>query len=79
MFPNPVRNNNIDVEFFETVSGPVDVTIYDLIGARIYYNHFNGVQASLNFRVPPSFSRETHYILEVSYGDTKTREQIIFR
>ena len=79
VFPNPVQNGNIHVEFLEAVTGPVDVTIYDLVGARHYYNRFNGVQTSLNFRVPPSFSRETHYILEVSYGDTRTREQIIFR
>jgi hypothetical protein len=57
----------------------VDVTIYDLVGAKHYYNRFGGVQTTLNFRVPPSFSRETHYILEVSYGDTRATEQIIFR
>ena len=79
VYPNPVQNNNIHIEFMERFSGPVDVTIYDLVGAKHYYNRFNGVQASLNFRVPPSFSRETHYILEVSYGNTRTREQIIFR
>jgi len=79
VYPNPIQNNNIHVEFFEPVTGPVDVTIYDLVGAKHYYNRFNGVQTSLNFRVPPSFSRETHYILEVGYGDTRTREQIIFR
>jgi len=79
VFPNPVQNNNIHVEFFEKVSGPVDVTIYDLMGAKVYYNRFSGVQNSLAFRVPPSFSRETHYILEVVYGDTRVKEQIIFR
>ncbi|GAA4743312.1 DUF1501 domain-containing protein [Flavisolibacter ginsenosidimutans] len=79
VFPNPVQNNNIHVEFFEKVDGPVDVTIYDLVGAKVYYNRFSGVQNSLAFRVPPSFSRETHYILEVVYGDTRAREQIIFR
>jgi hypothetical protein len=79
VYPNPVQNNNIHVEFLEAPGGPVDVTIYDLIGAKHYYNRFSGVQRSLNFRVPPSFSRETHYILEVVYGDTRTREQIIFR
>jgi uncharacterized protein (DUF1501 family) len=79
VYPNPVQNNTIHIEFFEPVSVPVDVTIYDLIGAKHYYNRFRGVQSTLNFRVPNSFSRETHYILEVSYGDTKTREQIIFR
>lgn len=79
VFPNPVQNNNIHVEFFEKVDGPVDVTIYDLVGAKVYYNRFSGVQNSLAFRVPPSFSRETHYILEVIYGDTRAREQIIFQ
>jgi len=79
VYPNPVQNNNIHIEFFEKVEGPVDVTIYDLLGSKHYYNRFSGVQASLNFRVPPSFSRETHYILEVAYGNTRTREQIIFR
>lgn len=79
VFPNPVPGNNIHVEFFEKPNAPVDVTIYDLIGAKVYYNRFSGVQNALNFRVPPSFSRETHYILEVAYGDTKAREQIIFR
>jgi hypothetical protein len=79
VYPNPVQGNTIHVEFLETVSGPVDVTIYDLVGAKHYYNRFGGVQTTLNFRVPPSFSRETHYILEVSYGDTRATEQIIFR
>ncbi len=79
VFPNPVQGNNIHVEFFEKPNAPVDVTIYDLIGSKIYYNRFSGVQNALNFRVPPSFSRETHYILEVAYGETKAREQIIFQ
>lgn len=79
VYPNPVLNNNIYVEFFETVNGPVEVTIYDLVGAKIYYNRFAGVQRNLNFRVPAAFSRETHYILEVAYGGTKAREQLIFR
>jgi hypothetical protein len=79
VYPNPVQNNTIHIEFLESVTGPVDVTIYDLVGSKHYYNRFTGVQTSLNFRVPPSFSRETHYILEVGYGNTRTREQIIFR
>ena len=40
VFPNPVQNNNIHIEFLENVSGAVDVTIYDLIGAKIYYKPF---------------------------------------
>lgn len=79
VYPNPVQNFSIHIELFEPANGPVDVTIYDLVGAKHYYNRFNGVTSSINFRVPPAFNKETHYILEVSYGNTKTREQIIFR
>lgn len=79
IYPNPVQNFNIHVDLFETTTHPVDITIYDLVGARLYYNRFSSMQSAINFRVPPVFSRETHYILEVSYGDTKIREQIIFR
>lgn len=79
VYPNPVQNYNIHVELFEANIKPVDITIYDLVGAKVYYNRFTGGNQRIDFRVPPSFSKETHYILEVSYGDTKTREQIIFR
>jgi uncharacterized protein (DUF1501 family) len=79
IYPNPIQNFNIHVELFETATQPVDITIYDLVGAKLYYNRFSSMQSTINFRVPPVFSRETHYILEVSYGDTKIREQIIFR
>lgn len=79
VYPNPVTNNNVHVEFFENPAGPVDVTIYDMIGAKHYFNRFNGVQRHLDFRVPAIFSRDSHYILEVTYGDTRVREQVIFR
>lgn len=79
VFPNPIQNFSIHVEFLEKVSGPVDVTIYDVVGAKHYYNRFSGVQNVLNFQVPPSFNKETHYILEIGYGDTRAREQIVFR
>jgi hypothetical protein len=79
IYPNPVQNFNIHVELFEVARQPVDITIYDLVGARLYYNRFTGIQSGISFRVPPIFSSETHYILEVAYGDTRIREQVIFR
>jgi hypothetical protein len=79
VYPNPVINNQINIKLFENNSGPVDITIYDLVGSKIYYNRFNTGSALISFRVPPSFSRDTHYILEVRYADTVAREQIIFQ
>ncbi len=78
IYPNPVKNFQIQVELFETPKEPVDVTIYDLIGSKIYYNRFGGATNLISFKVPHSFSKETHYILEVKYGETIAREQIIF-
>jgi uncharacterized protein (DUF1501 family) len=78
VYPNPVKNFQIQIELFERPNTPVDVTIYDLVGSKIYYNRFGGGAGLLSFKVPHSFSRQTHYILEVKYGETTTREQIIF-
>ncbi len=79
VYPNPVVNNQVNIKMFENPSTWVDVTIYDLIGAKVYYNRFNERTSVISFRVPPSFSRNTHYIIEVKYGETVAREQIQFR
>ena len=79
VYPNPVENNQINVRLFEIPGTWVDITIYDLLGAKVYYNRFNNGSQQISFRVPPSFARDTHYILEVQYGATITREQIVFR
>jgi uncharacterized protein (DUF1501 family) len=78
IYPNPVVNNQVNIKLFETPTTWVDVTIYDLVGAKVYYNRFTERTSSISFRVPPSFSRDTHYIIEVQYGLTVAREQIIF-
>ncbi|MEI9946874.1 MAG: DUF1501 domain-containing protein [Chitinophagaceae bacterium] len=79
VYPNPVVNNQVNIKLFENTTAPVDVTIYDLIGAKVYYNRFNNGMSPISFKVPPSFSRNAHYIIEVQYGSTVTREQIMFR
>jgi uncharacterized protein (DUF1501 family) len=79
VYPNPVVNNQVNIKLFENPSTWVDVTIYDLIGAKVYYNRFNERASVISFRVPPSFSRNTHYIIEVKYGETVAREQIQFK
>lgn len=79
VFPNPVVNFQIQVELFEQAKGPVDISIYDLVGGKVFYDRFENAGRLISFRVPASFSRETHYILEVKYEQTTAREQIIFK
>jgi uncharacterized protein (DUF1501 family) len=78
IYPNPVKNYQIHIELFDRPNSPVDITIYDLIGSKVYYNRFNGGGSLLSFKVPHSFATDTHYILEVKYGETTARDQIIF-
>lgn len=79
VFPNPVVNNQVNIKLFERPDRWVDITIYDLLGAKVYYNRFTGRSQLISFRVPPSFARDTHYIIEVRYDETIAREQLIFR
>jgi uncharacterized protein (DUF1501 family) len=79
VYPNPVVNNQVNIKLYENPTTWVDVTIYDIIGAKVYYNRFNERTSVISFRVPPSFARNTHYIIEVQYGASAAREQIMFK
>jgi hypothetical protein len=79
VYPNPVVNNQVNIKLYENPTTWVDVTIYDIIGAKVYYNRFNERTSVISFRVPPTFARDTHYIIEVQYGATAAREQIMFK
>lgn len=78
VFPNPVTNNNIHIKLFETPSGPVDVTIYSMTGAKVFYDRYNQVGTLLIFKVPPMPTNQ-HFVLEVVYDGTTTHEQILFQ
>ena len=79
VYPNPVVGYRINVSLFEKPTSLVDVTIYDVVGAKLYYNRIKPTGGIMSFTTPPSFSHGTHYILEVSYDGTKSREQIMFQ
>ncbi len=78
VYPNPVENNTIYIKLFESPTTPVDVSIYDMLGQKIYYNRFTNVGSTLHFKVP-TFNANQHYVLEVQYGETKVHEQVMFR
>jgi uncharacterized protein (DUF1501 family) len=78
VFPNPVTNYTINVKLFEAPSTSVDITIFSMTGAKVYYNRFESVGTMLIFKVPP-LTKNAHYILEVVYGSTTAHEQIMFQ
>lgn len=78
VFPNPIIGRKINIKLFENPATPVDVTIYSMEGAKIYYNRFTQAGSVLSFEVP-IFSTNVHYVLEVIYGSTTAHEQIMFK
>ena len=52
MFPNPVTDNKINIKLFENPTTPVDVTIYSMEGAKVYYNRFTQAGSVISFKVP---------------------------
>lgn len=79
VFPNPVTNFTINVEFLTKVSGNVEVTIYGMRGEKLYYNQLNPAGSrNIRFKVPNLFSIKTLYVLNISFEGTVVNERIIF-
>ena len=78
VFPNPVTDFKISIRFFESPNMPVDVTIYSITGAKVYYNRFAQPGDLISFRIPP-VTKNAHYVLEVIYGSVTAHEQIMFQ
>lgn len=76
--PNPVQSNKVNLRLLQTPTGPVDITIYDMIGAKIYYNKLNANANLIQFNVPPVFTPHAHYIIEVRFDGNVAREQLMF-
>ncbi len=79
VYPNPVTNFTITVEFLSKVNEAVDITIFGTRGEKLYYNQVNPRgNRSISFKVPNYFGVKTLYILNISFGGTVVNEKILF-
>ncbi len=79
VYPNPVTNFTINIEFFKNIDEVVSITIFGTLGERLYYNQVNpGGGRTIRLRLSDMFSTKTVYILHISYGGTVVNEKIIF-
>jgi uncharacterized protein (DUF1501 family) len=79
VYPNPVTNYNINIEFLSKVNENISITIYGTRGEKLYYNQVNPRGSStINFKVPNYFDVKTMYILNVTFGSTVVNEKILF-
>ncbi len=78
IYPNPVTNYTIHIDFLEAVTELVEVELYDMHGSKVYYNSMTPDHGRLIFRVPYGLGTYTPYVIRVRWGTTDVREQISF-
>ncbi len=79
VYPNPVSNFTINIEFLKPVNENVAITIFGTLGEKLYYNQLNPRgNKVLTFKVPAHFDVKTLYVLNVVYGSTVVNEKIVF-
>ncbi len=79
VYPNPVTNHTINIEFFTTVNEDVTITIIGTLGEKLYYNQINPRgNRVITFKVPQHFDVRTLYILNIRYAGIVVNEKIIF-
>jgi len=77
VYPNPVKDYTINVEFFKDLKSNVEVAILGLKGERLYYNQFSP-QRHIRFVVPDIYETHTLYILKILFDGEEVVEKIIF-
>ncbi len=79
IYPNPIVNFDINIDFYEKIEDNVDINIYGTMGESLYYNQFamKGV-SKLHFKVQNMFENNVVYLMKVNYGLNKIVEKIVF-
>jgi uncharacterized protein (DUF1501 family) len=79
VYPNPVSNYTINIEFLHAVNEYVSITIYGVMGEKLYYNQINPAgRRNISFKVSSLFDVKTVYVLNIAYGSTVVNEKILF-
>ncbi len=79
VYPNPVTNHTINIEFFTTINEEVTITIIGTLGEKLYYNQINPRgNRTITFKVPQHFDLHTLYILNIQYAGNVVNEKLIF-
>jgi uncharacterized protein (DUF1501 family) len=79
VYPNPVTNFTINIEFLKAVNENVSITIIGTKGEKLYYNQMNPHgNRIITLKVPNYFNVHTLYIMKIEYGTTVVNEKLVF-
>ncbi len=79
VYPNPVTNFTVNIEFLKVINENVTITIFGTKGEKLFYNQLNpNGNKTLTFKVPNYFNVHTLYIMKIEYGTTVVNEKLVF-
>lgn len=78
VYPNPVVNHVINIEFLQQVRDYVEIELYGPHGERLYYDQVLPNGNKIRVQVADMFVPNTLYVLKVKYGMTEAHEKIVF-
>ncbi|MEO6902368.1 MAG: DUF1501 domain-containing protein [Bacteroidia bacterium] len=78
VYPNPITNYTINIEFKQDINAMVKVTIYTLNGTIVYDNHLQVSGNKLRF-VANNTIASSSYVLELTYNGNQFYKQIIIK
>ena len=79
VYPNPVTNYTIHIEFLNKVTENVEITIFGVAGEKLYHNQVNpNGNRAITFKVPNLFDTQVLYLLHISFSGNVINEKIMF-
>ncbi len=79
VYPNPVINFTINIEFVKPLYENVSITIIGTNGEKLFYNQINPHgNKVITFKVPDYFNVHTLYVMKVEFGSTVVNEKLVF-
>jgi uncharacterized protein (DUF1501 family) len=79
VYPNPVENNIINIDFHTNLSQYVDFYIVGVLGETLFYDKKLVKGKSATLHVPNMFDPNTIYILNINFNGMSITEKILFK
>ncbi len=77
VFPNPIVDHTINMEFYDEMEGNIEVSILAVNGSTLYYNQFPPSK-TVQFSVPAMFDSHVLYLLKVVVDGNIYTEKVLF-
>ncbi len=78
VYPNPVSNNQINIQFSDFIDSRVNIAIFNVLGAKVFEDIFGVDGDILTFNLN-AFVATGNYILELIYKEAKFYKKIIIQ